>query len=233
MPTTTDRPAAPLRAVASSSSPLAARVAGVPSVYRWLIQALDEVDYGMVVLDEDANVLHANRSAYAELDDTHPLQLVGRTLRSRRSDDVPALHEALLSSSQRGLRRLLSVGDKGRAVSVAFVPLGPPGAGLPNATMVILGKRKICEPLSVQWFARTHGLTGAETRVLERLCTGLHPRQIGAEQSVGLSTIRTHIRAIRSKTGSDSIRAVVELIAKLPPMVGLVRSTIPVRGWGR
>ena len=44
---------------------------------------------------------------------------------------------------------------------------------------------------------------------------------------IGLSTIRTHIRAIRSKTGSDSIRAVVELIAKLPPMVGLVRSTIP------
>ena len=80
----------------------------------------------------------------------------------------------------------------------------------------------------MQWFARMQGLTAAETRVLERLCVGLHPRQICLEQGVGLSTIRTHIRAIRSKTGADGIRAVVEQIAKLPPMVGLVRNTNPI-----
>lgn len=235
--TTTDRPAHTLRTVPHSpTASLApslpaqaamARASATPAVFRWLVQALDEVDYGMIIVDEEANVLHANRCAYAELDDVHPLQLVGQTLRARRSDDVPALHDALQSSAHRGLRRLLSVGEKAYRLSVAFVPLGTGGPDSGTATMVILGKRRICEPLSVQWFARMQGLTAAETRVLERLCTGRHPRQIGLEQGVGLSTIRTHIRAIRAKTGADGIRAVIEQIAKLPPMVGLVRSAAP------
>jgi DNA-binding CsgD family transcriptional regulator len=77
--------------------------------------------------------------------------------------------------------------------------------------------------LSAHWFARSHGLTPAETRVLAALCDGLAPSVIAQAQSVAMSTVRSQIGAIRAKTGAPSIRALVRQIAVLPPLVGALR----------
>jgi DNA-binding CsgD family transcriptional regulator len=76
----------------------------------------------------------------------------------------------------------------------------------------------------VQWFARSHDLTLAETRVLEALSEGLQPNDIAARHGVGISTVRSQIGSIRSKTRSDSIGALVRQVAVLPPLVGALRS---------
>jgi DNA-binding CsgD family transcriptional regulator len=194
---------------------------------RWLAQTLDEIDYGMLLLGEGSQLLHANQAARAEMDDGHPLQILGRELRARHSRDVAPLHDALAAAAQRNLRRLLTLGQESLRVSVAIVPLGPLAGNGQNATLVLLGKRQMCEQLSVQWFARSHGLTPAEARVLEALCRGTQPNEIAAEHGVGIATVRTQIGSIRAKTGSASIRALVGTVAKLPPMIGLVRSSMP------
>jgi DNA-binding CsgD family transcriptional regulator len=75
----------------------------------------------------------------------------------------------------------------------------------------------------VLWFARNHGLTLAETRVLEALSEGLQPSDIAARFGVGLSTVRSQIGSIRAKTRSDSIGALVRQVAVLPPLVGALR----------
>jgi DNA-binding CsgD family transcriptional regulator len=194
---------------------------------RWLAQMLDEIDYGMLLLSADAQLLHVNHAARAELDTGHPLQLLGRTLRARRAADVVPLHDAL-AAAQRGLRRLLTVGDDEQRVSVAVVPLGSLGdAAGRQATLVVLSKRELCEALSVHWYARAHGLTQAETRVLEGLCRGLQPREIAQAHGVGLSTVRTQVGQIRAKTGADSIRGLVAQVARLPPLVSALRGAGP------
>jgi DNA-binding CsgD family transcriptional regulator len=196
---------------------------------RWLAQMIDEIDYGMLLLTADGQLLHANHAARAELDAGHPLQLSGRTLRARWAQDVAPLHDAL-AAAQRGLRRLLTVGAGEQRVSVAVVPLGTAGTfGTPGdptggaATLVVLSKRELCEALSVHWYARAHGLTQAETRVLEGLCRGLQPREIAQAHGVELSTVRTQVGQIRAKTGADSIRALVAQVARLPPLVSALR----------
>jgi DNA-binding CsgD family transcriptional regulator len=194
---------------------------------RWLAQMIDEIDYGMLLLTADAQLLHANHAARAELDAGHPLQLLGRTLRARLAQDVAPLHDAL-AAAQRGLRRLLTVGGGDERVSVAVVPLGALGdAGGRAATLVVLSKRELCEALSVHWYARAHGLTQAETRVLEGLCRGLQPREIAQAHGVGLATVRTQVGQIRAKTGADSIRALVAQVARLPPLVSALRGAGP------
>ena len=92
------------------------------------------------------------------------------------------------------------------------------------AVLLVLGKRQVCGQLAVQWFARVHGLTPAETRVLESLCNGLEPREVAQLNHVGLATVRTQIGSIRAKTGADSIRSLVGQVAKLPPMVSSLRA---------
>lgn len=194
------------------------RRTSAPSIARWLSLMLDEIDYGMILLGEAAEVIHVNHAARAELDAGHPLQLLGRQLRARHPQDVTRLHEALASASQRSLRRLLSLGEGEHRVNIAVIPL----AG--QATLVVLGKRHLSERISVQCFARLHGLTPAETRVLESLCEGLDPREIAELNDVGLATVRTQIGSIRGKTGAENIRALTRQVAVLPPMVSTLRS---------
>ena len=194
----------------------------------WLAATFDEIDYGMLLLNDATHVVHVNHAARAELDGRHPLQLLGRELRARRSQDVAPLHEALRAAGQRGLRKLLTLGEGSERLSISVVPLATAvtsagGDGGETMTLVILGKRHVCEALSVQGFARSHGLTTAETRVLVALCEGTPPGEVAAQVGVAISTVRTQIGNIRQKTGAESIRELVRQVAVLPPLMGVLR----------
>jgi DNA-binding CsgD family transcriptional regulator len=187
----------------------------------WLAAVLDEIDYGLVLLDGDAHVVHLNQAARIELGGTHPLQRQGGEIRARRPHDESVLADAF-DAARRGLRRKLVLGDTGHRANVALVPLaGPNGAG--SATLLMLSKREVCETLSVEGFARCHRLTGAETRVLIELCRGTPPGEIANELGVAVSTVRTQIGNVRLKTGAASIRALVRQVAVLPPLVSVLR----------
>src|SRR5262249_53964596 len=151
------------------------------------------------------------------------LQMLGRELRVRRAQDVAPVRQALANAAQRGLRSLLTLGEEGRRLCVAFVPLPCIGADGHNATLLVFGKRQVCEELSAQWFARTNGLTLAETQVLQQLCGGAQPSEIAVRQNVALPTVRTQMGSTRAKTGAQSIRALVRQGAVLPPLVSALR----------
>ncbi len=193
----------------------------------WLAATLDEVDFGMLLLTDTDHVVHANHAARIELDGEHPLQMFGQVLRARHSHDVPALHDALHNAAHRALRKLVTLGEGARRVSVSVVPIGDaqrPGDG---ATLLMMSKRQTCESLSVQGYARSHGLTGAETRVLMLLCLGYAPADVAAKLGVGIATVRTQIGSIQLKTSTDSIRALVQQVAGLPPLMSVLRQALP------
>ncbi|CAN5883072.1 hypothetical protein BH11PSE8_BH11PSE8_23220 [soil metagenome] len=199
------------------------RSAALKSRHLWAA-TLDEIDYGMLLLTDEMHAVHVNHAARLELDGDHPLHLIGRELHARRPKDVQPLQDALHNAAHRGLRKLLTVGEGQHRVSISIVPLRPVGGeGNGHTTLVWLGKRDVCEPLSVQGYARCYGLTAAETRVLIELCAGARPGEAAATLGVKISTVRTQIGNIRLKTGAESIRALVRQVAVLPPMVGALR----------
>jgi len=186
----------------------------------WLSRMLDELDYGMLLLDAQGQVLHANHAARSACANGHPLQLLGRRLQTRRSEHAGLLDEAL-DAARRGRRRLLALGDAGNPVNVTVVPLETDGT---HATLLMMSRLQVCEALSLQGFARCHGLTLAETRLLEGLCAGLEPRALARQHGVSLATVRTQICSIRTKTGAASIRGLMRQLSVLPPIVGSLRS---------
>jgi DNA-binding CsgD family transcriptional regulator len=192
----------------------------------WLALMLDEIDYGMLLLADESNVLHANHVARSELDAAHPLQLLGRQLRVRHAPDLGPLRTALADAVKRGLRRLVTLGQGEQRITLAVVPLAGTAASEGDRgplTLLVFGKRRVCPALSAHWFARSHGLTPAETRVLAALCDGQAPNVIAKTQSVAMSTVRSQIGAIRAKTGAAGIRALVRQVAVLPPLVNALR----------
>ena len=189
---------------------------------RLLAQMFDEIDYGVLLLADSGAVLHINHAARAEFDAGYPLQLLAGRLHVRHPVDVTRLHEAL-AGARRGLRKLVTLGEAGQRVSVSIVPLGGTDGRGGQATLLLMGKRTVCERLSVQWFARSHALTPTETRVLEALCDGDQPREVATRHRVGMATVRSQIGSIRSKTGAVSIRELVRRVAVLPPMRSALR----------
>ena len=198
----------------------------------WMMRMLDEIDYGMLLVTPDAQVSYLHHAARLELDGQHPLQLLGSTLRAHRALDVAPLHDAL-AAAQRGLRKLVTLGEGAQRVCVSVVPLPVAGGIDTRVTLLVLGKRQVCEQLSVQGYARSVGLTPAETRVLEQLCTGARPSQVATNAGVAVSTIRTQIGSIRAKTGAGSIRELVRQVAVLPPLVGALRGNGAASGAAR
>jgi DNA-binding CsgD family transcriptional regulator len=199
---------------------------GPSSLSGLLVAMLDEIDYGMLLVADDLHLLHANHVARAELDAEHPLQVLGRELRARQPHDVAPLHGALTDACRRRLRRLVTLGDGRQRVCLAVVPIPAPGDATPTSALVMLGKRQVCQDLSVEAFARAHALTPAETQVLKALCSGARPGEIALQHSVALSTVRSQVGSIRAKTGAETIGALVRTVALLPPMVGALRRSL-------
>jgi len=199
---------------------LADKPAGAALGARWLTLMLDEVGYGLMLLDPQAQVLFANHAARADCAAGHPLQLVGHRLHAREPAHWALLQEAL-DGARSGRRKLLALGDAEQSVSVAVIPLDDAPS---RSTLLMLGRRQVCAPQAVQAFALCHALTAAETRVLEGLCQGQEPHEVAGLHGVGLATVRSQISSLRAKTGAGSIRALVRQVSVLPPIVGCLRA---------
>jgi DNA-binding CsgD family transcriptional regulator len=179
---------------------------------RWMPAALDELDYPVLMLGRGLALRWANRVGHWLLQRGAPLQRDGMQLQPQAAAERAAYTEAVAAAVDRGLRRWLTLGGQAFAV----VPLGPGGA------LLIGGRSSLCQALSIDGFARQSGLTASEAQVLHALCAGQTPAQIARERGVKLSTVRSQLGAMRTKVGASDIRALVRLVATLPPMVRLV-----------
>jgi DNA-binding CsgD family transcriptional regulator len=187
-----------------------------------LMRVLDEIDYGLVMVSPDGAMRYANQLGLKELLDNGALQLIQGRVQARHAADQAALIAAL-ADVRRGLRRLVSARHDGVQTCVAVVPVGGDEPGGPVA-LLVFGKRHANETLSVDFYARTHGLTGAELNVLKSMCAGLKPKEIARRQGVAISTVRSHICSIRVKTQTGSIRELLGRVAVLPPITPAVKS---------
>ena len=204
---------------AATSNGTVARVEASPGAVV-LMRMLDVVDYGLILLVDDGHVVFANQVARRELDACHPLKLLGDTLVARDPRDVGALRTAVESAARKGLQRLITLSSgSGEAVPVSVIPMTEKATHALQCAMLVFGKRKGCDVLSADAFARQYKLTTAEARVLKLLCNGGKPTEIADAQGVALSTVRTQIGSVRDKTGARSIPALVREVSKLPPMV--------------
>jgi DNA-binding CsgD family transcriptional regulator len=213
----------------AASAPLAGASDNADPCAKLLMSLLDEIDYGLMLMAGNGRVRVANRPARAECAAGGALRLVGGHLDAAHAADQTALAAALAQARQ-GRRTMLRVGRAAQAVQLAVVPLAASGDDDEPHALILIGKRQVCEALSVEFFARSHRLTTAEGNVLQALCNGLGPSVIAQQFGVAVSTIRTQVSSIRLKTEARSIRELVKQVTVLPPIVTALRSR-PAATW--
>jgi DNA-binding CsgD family transcriptional regulator len=184
-----------------------------------LTQVLNELDYGLMVVSDTARIRLANQAALRECRPAQCMQIHDGHVQPRDERDRGSFVRAL-TASRLGRRSMLSLHSIHALVSVAVVPMGEVvEAGGTWTALLAFGRRQACEPISLEFFAREHGLTGAEGQVLKGLCGGLRPVQIARDAGVALSTVRTQVSSIRLKTEAKSIGELVRRLTMLPPIV--------------
>lgn len=190
--------------------------------------AFDEIDYGVMLLDARLQLQFANHLARAELAQSRWLQRDGTRLAACRPSDRMQL-DAALADARRGLRSLIGLGPERERLGIAVMPLGACPA--PGAVMLTLARSTLCEPLTLHGFARSHGLTEAERRVLEGLCDGEAPEAIARRLGVAISTVRTQLSSIRGKTRCSGTDQLLRAVARQPPLPVRLRQGAKGLGW--
>jgi DNA-binding CsgD family transcriptional regulator len=188
-----------------------------------LSRVLDEIDHGLLLLDLTGRILHANFPARRELSSGHALRSVDGMLCAGQAGLQPKLRQAL-KDAERDCRSIIELDDPEDPLSLAFIPLAAlHGATTVDTVLVMCSRRPGCESLTMQMFARSKRLTRAEQNVLARLCAGHGAEEIACLEGIRMSTVRTHIKNVRQKTGSNSIREVVYRVSRMPQIVSALR----------
>lgn len=193
--------------------------------------ALDNLGYGLILLDQDGKVMHTNGVAEKILQAAKGLAIrLGRLTATNPAGNVALaklVHEAILGiggdlclerPNEQGNH---NVAGSGQPYCLSATPLREgyalAGFGLHAATrvgaMLMIrdperGQRK--DPL--QHFAVHHHLTPAETRVLMLLLDDLVPKQIAAHLDVAIRTVRTQLSSLYTKTGTRNQRELVKAV---------------------
>jgi DNA-binding CsgD family transcriptional regulator len=187
------------------------------AVARCAWRVLDEIDYGLILLSASGELQHANQLGWSELSRARFLrmdegQVVGET---------PAVTQELrrgLQAAALGRRHMLMLREGGDVLPVTCVPLMP-AEGSATPVLLMLARQSATRNLNVGFFSRTHGLTAAEESILRHLCEGLQVKEIARVKGITPSTVRTHLRSLREKTGLRHIRLLAQRVAMLPPML--------------
>lgn len=186
-----------------------------------LMRVLDEIDYGVMLVDANGAMRYANQLALREMLGGGPLRLSGGRVHAVTSSDQHTL-AAAIADALRGRRRLFTADCVNGALPVAVVPMH--GGDDDALALLVLGRRSAADTLTVDFYARSNGLTSAESTVLKRICIGLKPKDVAREQGVAISTVRSHICSIRTKTQTGSIRELLNRIAVLPPITPVIKA---------
>jgi len=180
-----------------------------------LARVLDEIDHGLILVDLGGRILHTNQPARAELAAAQALCVRDGLLQGSDDARQRKIRQALREAAD-DVRAIVEFDHDGQALSLAFVPMAGQPDGRIDAVLIMCSKRQNCASLTMQMFARANRLTRAEQQVLRQLCDGHRAEEIAGLQGIRVSTVRTHIKSVREKTGSNSVREIVHRLARMP-----------------
>lgn len=192
-----------------------------------LMRMLDEIDYGVLVLDGQGQIQHTNHLARHELASARLVMVRGNALLGSTTEHSALIQQGL-DHACRGQRKLVLLEHDNRELSLAFIPLSHPLEAESPTVLVLLQRQSTCDNLAVRMFARNKGLSPSEESVMIGLCRGLGVPEIAKEHGVAESTVRSQVKSLREKTGCSSIRRLMQRVTSLPPVVPALRIITPM-----
>jgi DNA-binding CsgD family transcriptional regulator len=190
--------------------------------------ALDRLPFGVVIADATGRAVVVNRAAEDMVSANDGLGLSGGRLTAARAQEAAALAWQIAAAVQSAGRRN---GEAGASLSISrpsgrrpfavlVAPLSPETTlaaehRVPTALILITDPDRRPE-VPGRHLVELFGLTPAEACLAVTLATGKRLEDIAEERGVRMPTLRTQMRAILDKTGTDRQSSLMRLIVGLP-----------------
>jgi DNA-binding CsgD family transcriptional regulator len=188
-----------------------------------LADTLDELAAGVLLVDGAAGILHANAAGQAMLSDRELLQatadgkLCCEALAPALHDVLTAANEGTALPASRGAAIGLLTRDGQRFVATV-IPLSGNARRDRNkchsaVAAVFVRKAEIDLPMPLDAVARLYKLTRGEARVLSAIVKSGGVPEVACLLGISDSTVRTHLRHLFQKTGTDRQSDLIKLVA--------------------
>ncbi len=190
-------------------------------------ELLDQFSRPMVLVDESCHILHVNGAGRTFLDAGDPVVDRHGVITLRQPEDDRRLKQAVsrpsgLVSSVADPRRIINarrVADS-TVVTVLVLSVGNDAAvaGFGSAASAVLTfvDPYAARPLDASLVAQAFDLTPAESRVGIQLAQGQTIEKIATNNGVSMATVRTQLKSLFAKTGTNRQADLVRLITTLP-----------------
>ncbi len=187
-----------------------------------LMESLDRLARGIVILDGRGRLLRANQAAERMAGLSDGLHLSSNGLRASVTAESAVLQRLILEAARTANGVGLSSGGtvtisrpslRRPWVAVVSPHKGPLGEGF---TVVMLIDPDAHPVPSRDIVSRLAGFTAAETRLAQFLASGIRLEEAAEELGITLNTARTHTRRMLEKTGLRRQTDLVLLLNKLP-----------------
>jgi DNA-binding CsgD family transcriptional regulator len=205
---------------------LSERLARVDLVNRIAFEALDGISVGILLLDENARLVHANATARRIVDMADGISLHNGTLALHAKDGHVAVRRAIWNAIAEARAGRIAPGE---AVAVSRPSGNDPFPALVAALWgnhLRYGLGRLDTPLAVLFVTipeepqeapadllrRLFGLTLAEARLCERLVLGRTVEEAAKDLGITTDTARVHLKHMFDKTG---VGRQAELVAKV------------------
>ena len=219
---------------------LRAYLSGLETERRIVSEALDAVALAVTVVDRSGTVRFANRMAERLLDLKDGLMILQGRLTAARSKENGQLRERILEVAENGRSNASAPWaamrierEDGNAWFVSVAPLGRLAQAQSTDGMVIVMISDPNMPMkpSTSMLRQLHGLTYAEAEILGRLIIGMRSSEIADELGISIETVRTHLKAIFTKTGTsrqaDLVRHAALMVTETWPGFTNTHSAVP------
>jgi DNA-binding CsgD family transcriptional regulator len=173
------------------------------TICRATFQALELAGIGIILTDRRANVRFVNSVAGGHLPTSTLRVEYGQALCVTR-EDTSRLHNAIMTVAAKGCTRAHCLGSHSGSAAqhVAISRLSLPcGEGDRNDSLVMLTFTPEQGNLAEESLQEVYGLTPAEARLLRALVQGEQLSAYAARAGVRISTAKTHLQSLFSKTG--------------------------------
>jgi DNA-binding NarL/FixJ family response regulator len=190
------------------------------------VATLNRLPTGVVVVDQDGKVVFTNRQGAEFLAARDGLSIgtngLVRTSKPRETAELTHLIKISTEGGQTNVPHALSVSreDSDRALSVVVAPLPSSGLGQKVAVLLVSApeRQKLPSPETV---SRLFDLTDAESRLAIALGEGHRIEDAADRMGITISSARTYLKRIFSKTDVTRQAELVRLLLAAPVLLDL------------
>ncbi len=208
---------------------LGEKVADMQRLASALSQTLERCAYGLILVEGDGRVLHANRAAERLISAGRGLCVVAGRLTAAASDDARRLQGLIADAAPQLQARaggsMAAPSTDGRApLSILVAPTRSHQLSMYHAgpcVMVCVTDPEAGVAIPAEVLRELYGFTPAETRVALALLEGHALREAAEALNLSFFTVRGHLAHIFDKTG---VKRQAELIALMLKSIGMTAS---------